>query len=135
MSIKTQIALFGVAVVAAVLLMPSLTRKAGQVAADVGAAINPLNQNNVFNTGFNATTKAVTGSDLTLGSWLYEKLNPNWDAGFYETKFNAPVDPYTVNAPEWTAADQDDADLGAAMRGIAFAETTGGAVTGLVRRR
>ena len=135
MSLKTQIALFGVAVVAAVLLMPSITRKAGQVVADVGTAINPLNQNNVFNSAFNATTKAVTGSDMTLGSKIYELLNPNWDAGFYETKFNAPADPYTVNAPEWTAADQEDADMGQAMRGIAFAETTGGAVTGLVRRR
>lgn len=46
-----------------------------------------------------------------------------------------PVDAYTqAGETLWTAWDQEDADAGAALRGFAFAETAGGAVTGMVRR-
>ena len=40
------------------------------------AAINPLNPNNVANTSFNALYQGVTGSQGSLGTDLYNTLNP-----------------------------------------------------------
>jgi hypothetical protein len=41
----------------------------------VAQAVNPVSQKNVFNRGFNALTKSVTGSEETLGErvsdWMH----------------------------------------------------------------
>lgn len=49
-----------------------LKRRAG----DVGAAINPLSDQNVFYQGANSTVQALTGkTDVTLGTWIYDFIN------------------------------------------------------------
>jgi len=47
-----------------------------QTVREVGAAINPVNKNNIFKKSVDAVGGAVTQrDDFELGSWLYCKLN------------------------------------------------------------
>ena len=131
-SVKTGIILAGA--VAAGVIAYMIARRVPDAARAVGQAVNPLNENNLANRAFNAVTEAVTGSSETLGSRLYTLLHPNYDKNYYVTPYPDFVDPYTGDY-KWTALDQEDADMGLAMRQIAMAETPGGAVTGIVRGR
>ncbi|MGA9853409.1 MAG: hypothetical protein WBR15_10840 [Gammaproteobacteria bacterium] len=40
-------------------------------------ALNPFNNGNIINNGFNSAYQSLTGSSGTLGSDLYDLLNPN----------------------------------------------------------
>lgn len=45
---------------------------------DVGNAVNPLNQENVFYEGVNAVGEKLSGDqDFSLGAWLYDITHPN----------------------------------------------------------
>jgi hypothetical protein len=50
-------------------------RQAGAVVAEVGQAVNPVNQDNIFNRGFNAVYGSVTDGKGSLGTDLYDWLN------------------------------------------------------------
>jgi len=96
-------------------------------ARTVGNAVNPLNENNVANTLFNSVTQHDDGR--TVGSMLYDFLN--------EDKMRKITEPTVlpVRKSVVTVWDDDDAELGQQFRMTQFAETEGGAVTGLVRRK
>ena len=58
--------------VAGVVALWYLKKKAGETAAAVGNAINPVNPENVFYAGVNNVGEALTGDEaFSLGSWLY----------------------------------------------------------------
>lgn len=58
--------------------------KRGAIAQAAGAAVdavNPASSSNLAYTGVNKAGAAITGDDsFSLGSWLYDKLNPGVDA-------------------------------------------------------
>lgn len=45
-----------------------LKNKATETVKDVGEAVNPVNQDNIFNRGFNGLYGAVTDGEGTLGT-------------------------------------------------------------------
>lgn len=55
---------------AAVLAGGYVAYKAYTGAGEVVEKVNPTNQNNVFNTGFNSLYRSATGSEGTLGTDL-----------------------------------------------------------------
>lgn len=59
-----------------------LSREALAAAKAVGAAVNPVDRDNVFNSGVDAVGKSLSGeSGWTLGGWVYDITNPDagWD--------------------------------------------------------
>lgn len=53
-------------------------RKGGQLAGNVVQAVNPVNPDNIFNTGVNAVVKTISGDpDATLGDRIFALFNPN----------------------------------------------------------
>jgi hypothetical protein len=51
-------------------------KKAKETINDVGYAINPVNNNNVFAGGVDAIGASVSGDkNFKLGNWIYEKLH------------------------------------------------------------
>ena len=70
-----------VAAVAAVALYFIGRKVAGAVAdnaANIGAAVNPVSDRNIFYRGTNAVGGALSGSsDWSLGSWIYDVTHPN----------------------------------------------------------
>lgn len=58
---------------------------------DVANSVNPLNYDNIFNTGFNATTNALTGSDMPIGTKVYDWL--------HDVNGNNVVNPWNPNNP------------------------------------
>lgn len=47
-------------------------------AGDVVAAVNPVNQENIFHTGVNKIGSALSNNpDFSLGSWVYDIFNPD----------------------------------------------------------
>jgi hypothetical protein len=49
------------------------TKKANETIVTVGNAINPVNQDNIFNRGVNSVVQNLTGDDnQTLGGWIYD---------------------------------------------------------------
>lgn len=62
------------AIVAGVLVLGVwfVVRKGKQAVKEAAQVVNPLNPDNAFNTGFNATFQAVTGAgkDESFGTWL-----------------------------------------------------------------
>lgn len=57
-----------------VILLGYATKKATEKTLE---AVNPVSHDNIFNRGVNAVTQSLTGDkNATLGTWLYEKLNP-----------------------------------------------------------
>ena len=52
-------------------------RKAGDLAAEVGDAVNPLSDRNLAYRATNAVGAAVSGDPtFSLGSWIYDVLHP-----------------------------------------------------------
>ena len=52
-------------------------KKAAQVASDLGQAVNPLNDSNVFASGVDSVGAKLTGNqNFSLGVWIYDKLHP-----------------------------------------------------------
>lgn len=65
-----------VGVVAVSTLAYFTAKKATETVGEVGQAINPLNNDNVFASGVNAVGESITGQKhWTLGGWLYEVIN------------------------------------------------------------
>lgn len=62
-------------------------------AGAVGNAINPVNHDNVFSSGVNAAGSALTGSDWSLGSSLFNAVNEvgSWLGGKDDDDIAAPV--------------------------------------------
>jgi hypothetical protein len=51
-----------------------------ETVGDVGNAINPVNDNNVFAVGVDSVGAKLTGDvDFKLGGWLYDKMNDKYD--------------------------------------------------------
>ena len=51
-------------------------KKARKVASDVGNAINPINNDNVFASGVDAVGAKLTGkSNFKLGIWIHDKIH------------------------------------------------------------
>lgn len=76
-------------------------------------AVNPANQNNVVNRGVTAIVQAATGTPNTLGTWLAEKFDPTTRAA--DQAMRSVQTPAAIQL--WTNADQEDAEIGAAMQG------------------
>lgn len=76
-------------------------------------AVNPASQNNVVNRGVTAVVQAVTGTPNSLGTWLAEKFDPMTRAA--DAAMKSIQTPAYIQT--WTNTDQEDAELGAAMRG------------------
>jgi hypothetical protein len=52
------------------------TKKAKETIGDVGEAISPLNNNNIFANGVNAVGAKLSGNDnWSLGGWIYDITN------------------------------------------------------------
>jgi hypothetical protein len=49
---------------------------ARRVLPAVGAAVNPLNRENIFNQGAGGVVSVLTGREETLGGWLAELFDP-----------------------------------------------------------
>jgi len=48
-------------------------KKAAESVSEVGQAINPLNNNNIFASGVNSVVQSLTGDEnQTLGGWIYD---------------------------------------------------------------
>lgn len=48
-------------------------KKAREAAADIGQAINPVNNDNIFASGVNSVGAKLTGDqNFKLGAWLYD---------------------------------------------------------------
>jgi hypothetical protein len=51
-------------------------KKAKEAVSDVGYAISPVNNDNVFSAGVDAIGASVSGDkNFKLGNWIYEKLH------------------------------------------------------------
>jgi hypothetical protein len=75
---KYLIAGAAVAAVVALVLIQRVAKGAAQVAQDVGHAVDPTNQDNIFNRGVTAVGKSVTGKDnWSLGTQIYDWLHPD----------------------------------------------------------
>ena len=61
--------------IAGVLAFWYLKNKAVQTAKDVGEAVNPIDQENIFNRGFNAFYGSVTDGKGTLGTDIADWVN------------------------------------------------------------
>ena len=55
--------------------------KAVEVVSDVGSAVNPTNQENIFNRAFSAIYDGGTDGQGTLGTDLYDFFNPPIEGG------------------------------------------------------
>lgn len=85
MQISNEVKVYGLIALGVVALSYFAVKKAaGSVSAildgvdAVTDAVNPLNNNNIFYTGVNTVTGAVTGDkDFSLGVWAWEVLNPD----------------------------------------------------------
>ena len=53
-----------------------ISRGVSQGLNSAGTAINPVDQDNIFNRGFNGLFRGVTGSEGTLGTELADFFNP-----------------------------------------------------------
>ena len=93
---KSDLLIIGAGAVAAVVAI-WLAKKTATVAVDVvktaATAINPFNNDNIINQGFNGLYTAATGSDSTLGSDVYDvthngTLNPTSDNNIINKGFN-----------------------------------------------
>jgi len=75
-------------------------------ASDVGNAVNPVNQDNVFHAGTNAVGEAVTGEKgWTLGGQIYDWLHPQ--SGSVGTGFAAGgYNPAVVRDGPWNQYDR-----------------------------
>lgn len=78
MNMKTKLYIGGA--IAGVALLWYLKHKAGQAVTQAAQAVNPTNQNNIFNQGFNTLYQDVTGSKGSLGTDLAGWMN-NLDNG------------------------------------------------------
>lgn len=77
------------AAVAGVLLYIG-ARKAAEQAAEVIEAVTPWNPENVFNQGAVGVYQAVSGSEGSIGSDLYDLLHPaEGEDGVFETYWKA----------------------------------------------
>jgi len=71
MNSKVGLAAFAVVVVGAVSYYAA--KKAKETVNDIGSAINPINNDNVFNQGVLAVGQNLTGNKhWTLGGWIYD---------------------------------------------------------------
>ena len=92
----------GVAIVAAWYVTKGVKSVGDAVAA---GAINPASSNNVVNKGVSAIGAAATGNkDFSLGSWIYEKLNPGAVAA-EDTAVHAPVSSGKTASPAPASSD------------------------------
>lgn len=101
------------------------------VARTAADLVNPTSQTNAANLAFNAVTKPIIGDSRSFGSWMYDFLNPE---KMYEITKPTPY-PNMIQPVEKdviTPADLGDSEQGAAFR-AKWAETSGGAVTGILR--
>jgi hypothetical protein len=121
---------------------------------DVLNQVNPLNRDNVINRAANTAWETITGRPgQTIGlsiqelftrtpaSTAYDADADDWQLG---QAMRAAEPSYfqrreTIrNAGPWSAVDQEDADMGAAMRGLAIApipQPTGAAWPASIPRR
>ncbi|GAA6152540.1 hypothetical protein [Pseudoteredinibacter isoporae] len=75
MSAFTDKQLIGIGVVGLVAVV-YLSKKASEVATDVGQSINPINDQNIFYSGVNNLGAYVSGNpDWNLGTSIYDWLN------------------------------------------------------------
>lgn len=68
---KTTLIVAGVAVAG----LWYLKRQAGETLADVGNAVNPVNQDNIFNRYFVDSYQKITGSQGTPGGDFYDWMH------------------------------------------------------------
>jgi hypothetical protein len=54
-----------------------LKKQAEAAVSTVAQAVNPVNPENIFYTGASSLTSAVTGNQTSLGSQIYDWLNPS----------------------------------------------------------
>ena len=148
MGAKNQVLFMLAAAVAVAVAAYTLTRKGVAASAGAGAARAVVGAVDGFVGGVVVEGSALFGVPRTDAekcaaakaagdTWGASLYCPAADfIGYATTRNVVPDDPYVVAAgTPWSTFDQEDADAGAALRGIAFAETTGGAVTGILRGR
>jgi hypothetical protein len=117
------VAMIGAVAVAGVIAW-QVVKQGKTIAAAAGEAldqVNPLNNNNVFKQGADSAFQAVTGDKVnTIGTRLAEVFDPTTRAAadfarsLTGTADTGPTIAQLLNTP----ADQEDADLGAAIRGF-----------------
>lgn len=126
---------------------PDVAKKVGDAVTSALTAINPASPDNLAYQGANAVTRAATGDQSgTFGTKLWEFFHP--DTVKLESQlFTGAVSTAAADAAallaradataQWLAGDQDDAELGQAMRDAATGAvlTGGGAYLGRARAR
>jgi len=76
-ALNPRLILFGAGAAVVVLAVLAYVAKRGLPA--LGTAINPLNPENIFISGADGVTQAITG-DPSFGGWLHDVLNPGANA-------------------------------------------------------
>lgn len=57
-------------------------KKAMELAGDVGHAINPINNDNIFASGVDSVGAKLTGNErFSLGGWIYDKVHESDKSG------------------------------------------------------
>lgn len=124
-------AVAGLAVGAVAYRVIAAGRSVAQAAGDVGRtvtgtvakvanAVNPTNPQNVFAGAADKVTQTVTGDPSTsLGSALYDLLNPGDQAGKIATAPSVPRAPAVVLPDQY---DREDSELGFLLRSNAEAD-------------
>jgi hypothetical protein len=76
--LNSKVAVAGVVVIAVGGGLFYAQRKAAQTVDDIGQAINPVNQDNIFASGVNAVGAKLSGNKYwSLGSWIYDITHNN----------------------------------------------------------
>lgn len=76
---KTVFAITGSVIVVYILVkgeFKAAFKAVGEAVDEIGNAVDPTNQDNIFNRGANEVGSVLTGDDnFNLGSWLYDQLH------------------------------------------------------------
>lgn len=119
---QADLAIKAALIVGGVALAVYVTRKATTAVSDAAGqalqAVNPWNNENVIYQTANSAVQAVTGSkNATLGTWLYDVLNPEKQDvnGPY---FNPPkpIDPYDAHLYRYPPTGVTDTTPGGALQ-------------------
>lgn len=71
MKTSDKVLLYGGVAVLGLVVIAYAAKKAGQGAAAVGSALNPVSDQNIFYKAANAVLNVFTQSGDTIGTWLY----------------------------------------------------------------
>lgn len=77
---NTKAGMVAAVAVVGVVVVYLAEKKAREAAADIGQAINPVNNDNIFASGVDSVGSKLTGNEnFKLGSWIYDQFHDKYD--------------------------------------------------------